>query len=378
VRLPTLPRLRTLLIDGAVRLSGLPATLTHLRLLMPDLAALQGLDRPVELHVPSPGPSPAFNTSDIPKSVEFPTLRDGTALEVLNVSGRVITDRTLADVRGFPELRRLHIARTAVTDLSGLKGHPRLEVVDVSDCTALRNIDALATLPALRVVLMAGACAMTPADLPPGIEWMANRQVGPDLDALLKREPPRTTARRLPPGLPRSAARLHAEVFPLMLRRDYDAIDVAVDEFVAAGIPEVWDWWLDGVQMDRLSPRRMSQTLTDWPYTRHAALRLIGAAPDTCAVALRLRGETSLRTEARNAPGGRFDLSLLAGLPHLESALIGCFELKLPDSARPEWLPRLTSLHIVTSSYTERLKPWELEKALRRVLPHVPNVVVRG
>lgn len=387
VRLPTLPRLRTLLIDGAVRLSSLPATVTHLRVSMPDLVVLQGLDRPVELHVPSPAavvfaggsPRPEFNTSDIPKSVDFPTLRDGTALEVLDVSGRAVTDRSLADIRSFPELRRLHLARTPVADLSGLKGHPRLEVVDISDCTALRNIDALATLPALRVVLMAGACAMTPADLPPGIEWMANRQMGPDVDALLTREPPRTTARRLPPGLPRSAARLYAEVFPLMLRRDYDAIDVAIDEFVAAGIPEVWDWWLDGVQMDRLCPRRMSPTLTDWPYTRHAALRLIGAAPDTCAVALRFRGETSLRAEARNAPGGRFDLSLLAGLPHLESALIGCLEMKLPGSARPEWLPRLTSLHIVLSNPAERLDgPRELEKQLRRVLPHVPNVVVRG
>ena len=367
VRLPDLPRLRTLTLDGHARLAALPATITHLSAGTPDLSLLAALDRPIELRVPGRG-----------GVGQFPILRDGSALEVLDLSHRRLTDGDLVSVMGFPQLRRLHIAGTSVTNLGGLRGHARLEVLDISDCAALRNVDALANLPALRVVLMAGSCGMTPADLPPALAWVANRQPRPDIEALLKRERPRSVVRRAPPDLPPSAAGLFTDVFPLVLRRDYEAIDVAIDEFVTAGIPEVWDWWLSGVQIDKLLPRRMSHTLTDQPFARHAALRLIGAAPETCAAASRLRLETKLRSEPRTGPGGRFDLSLLAGLPNLESAVVGCSELKLPGSPRPEWLPRLTSLHITLLGRPDPSeKPGELVRRLRWVLPHVPNIAVR-
>lgn len=366
LELPPMPSLRSLVINAYVDLRHLPQGVEHLDVRLAKVEAVEGLARPRVLRIGAPGaPGP------------YPRLRDASALEIIDLTGRAIGDVDLLEVQRSPALRRLHVAGTKVRSLRPLERHPGLEVVDISDCAELQDIAALGTLPKLRVVVMAGACALTPADLPPEVQWTAVRQPHPDIDALVARERPRSVARRMPAALPPEASRLYAEVFPLMLRRDYEAIDVAVDAFAAEDIPAVWDWWLDGVTPGRLSPRRMSQTLTDGPYARHAALRLIGAAPSTNARAASLRAMTTLRCPDKEGVG-RFDLSLLAGLPNLESAAVACFELRLPEGPRPDWVPRLTTLQLEMSNFKDRYqRPEDLVARVRAVLPHVPNIVVK-
>lgn len=366
LELPPLPNLRSLVIDAYVDLRHVPDSVERLEVRLARVEAVERLARPRVLRIGAPGaPGP------------YPRLRDASALEVLDLSGRAIGDLDLLEVQRSPALRRLHVAGTRVRSLRPLERHPSLEVVDISDCAELQDIAALGTLPKLQVVVMAGACALTPADLPPDVQWTAVRQARPDIDALLARERPKSVARRMPAALPPEAARLYTDVFPLVLRRDYEAIDVAVDAFAAEDIPAVWDWWLEGVTPERLCPRRMSQVQTDAPYARHAALRLIGAAPSTNARAASLRTMTTLRCPSRDAPGGRFDLSLLAGLPNLESASISCVELRLPEGPRPDWVPRLTTLQLEMWNFKDRYqRPADLVARVRAVLPHVPNVVV--
>lgn len=366
LELPPLPRLRVLVIPAWVDLVQLPESVERLDVRLARVESVERLLRPRELRIGAPGaPGP------------YPRLRDPSALLILDLSGRTIEDGDLLEVQRAPALQRLHVARTPLRSLRALERHPSLQVVDVSDCADLRDISALGTLPQLRVVIMAGACALTPADLPPDVQWTATLRPAPDLDALLARERPKPVGRRLPASLPPSAARLYAEVFPLMLRRDYDAIDVAIDAFSAEDIPAVWDWWLDGVTPERLCPRRMSQTLADATYARHAALRLVGAAPATNARAAGIRQVTTLRCPDKDTKGGRFDLSLLAGLPNLESAFITCTEVRVPDGPRPEWVPRLTSLHLDVWNPRDRFqRPDELVARVRAALPHVTNIVV--
>ncbi|MSP54074.1 MAG: hypothetical protein EXR69_00470 [Myxococcales bacterium] len=373
ISLSGMPKLRTLVLDGFVDLLCIPSSVTHLGASLADLSPLATLARPVELRLPRAG-----------GDGRLPPLRDASALTILDLSGRDLGDTALNAIRSFSALHQLYLRGTPITSVEPLRGHPSLGVVDISDCTLLRDVHALGTLPNLKVTLMAGACAMTPADLPSAVEWTASRQTGPNIDALLHRDPPTPAARRLPRALPKRAERLFLDVFPLMLRRDYDSIDVAIDEFAHAEIPEVWDWWLDGVDppgsprgvYPLLSPRRMSQTQRDQPFARHAALRLIARAPDTCEIAARYRLETTLQTRFYGGPGGCFDLSLLAGLPQLESVVVGCNELKLPGCQRPDWVPRLTSLHVV-NYMTSRENPRSVERRLRAVLPHVPDIIVR-
>lgn len=374
VSLPEMPKLRTLVLDGFVELLSIPPSVTHFGASLMNLAPVAALDAPVELRVPRAG-----------GNGELPPIRDSSKLAVLDLSGRAVSETSLETIGCFPALRRLHLRGAPITSLRALQGHPSLEVVDISDCSLLRDIHALGTLPNLKVTLMAGTCGMTPADLPAGVEWTANRQEGPNIDVLLQRERPRLQPRRFPRGLPKSAERLFHDVFPLMLRRDYDSIDVAIDEFAHAEIPEVWDWWLDGVGLPagsagaasaQLCPRRMSQTQQDQPFARHAALRLIGLAPESCEIAARFRLRTTLRSRFQSGPAGCFDISLLTGLPHLESVVVGCNELKLPGSPHPDWVPRLTSLHVV--SYRPGPEDFRaIEQRLRAALPHVPDIIVR-
>ncbi len=378
VHLPPLPSLHTLSIGSPVALSAVPSSVRRFRACLADDAAIAALERPVDLRAMA---LPAH--LGLPPSRGLPPIRDGSELEVLALTGRAVDDADLGRLLTFPRLKRLYLYGTPITSLSAIAGHPTVELVDLRECTQLRNASALATLPRLRVTLMGGACALRPGDLESEIAWTANCQPSPDIDALLQREPPRPTVKRMPRALPADAEALYREVFPLLLRRDYDSIDIAVDEFARADIDAVWAWWLDGVALPdarsliaRLCPRRMSQAEADQPYARHAALRLIGAAPATCAVAEQFRRETGLKSVFASGPGGCFDLSLLAGLPALESAIIGCATLRLPSSPRPDWLPRLTSLHIRASwrDVPERLA---IEHQVRTVLPHVPDIVIR-
>lgn len=371
------PRLRRLSVGGIAMFSALPRTVTHLQAFLSDLAPLAVLDRPVELRL---GGIRRESRPTTPFPSPLGAIRDGSALTLLDVSDRDLTEHALFAVRRFPGLRRLHLARTAVTHLDGIANHPRIEVIDVSDCERLADVSALATLPSLRVVVMAGACGVTPAQLPTELQWAATVQRDPDIEALLtvahRQRPPND----LPLDLPASATRLYHEAFPLMLSRDYDAIDVAIDQFVQADIPEVWDWWLHGVDLDLegLWPYGMPRGDLDRPFARHAALRLIGAAPETCSNAASQRQCTRLsNSNFDDCSGGRFDLSLLAGLPNLETVRICIFEIKLPDSPRPDWLPRLQTLVVLQSGDNRhRHDNWKLERRLRQVLPHVPTIVV--
>ncbi len=377
VHLPEAPRLQSLALGGrAIALASLPPSVTHLDVSLVDCTPIHRLLRPMELRLRHPG-----GVGGWPKPV------DGSALTVLDLSDRVLRDADLHGVHAFPALRRLHIAGTAVRSLAGLTGHPALQVVDISRCAQLEDIRALGSLPALKVTVMAGACAMTPSDLPAAVHWTANRQLGPNLDALVQRETPRVRARRLPASLPREAERLFHDVFPLLTRRDFGAIDVAVDEFVSADIPEVWDYWLDGLLVRTLSPRRFSQAQGDHPFTLHATLRLVGTAPETCRAADPLRSATSLKLQFNYAAGisGRFDLSLLAGLPQLESVDLSCMDIVVPTGPRPDWLPRLTTLHVRSPTmqlslrnHSERSSALgRLEREIRELLPHVRDVLVR-
>lgn len=171
---------------------------------------------------------------------------------------------------------------------------------------------------------------------------------------------------------------LDADVLPLMCSQDYDSIDVAVDRLVQCNSPEAWEAWLAGVDLRHLAPTPMAERGVEQEYMRHAALRLIGAAPETCGVAVALRRGTFLRSFPHRATGGRFDISLLAGLPRLERAELTCSELRLPETPRTDWLPRLKSVAVfLLASVGGEGGVRRLEARLRSVLPHVPDVRVR-
>ena len=381
--LPDLPALRELMLTGRpVDLAHVPATVQRLEAPLMDCKSLSALQRPTELRIAHPRGRGGW-----------PQVQDATALITLDLSGRAVSDADLQGVHRSPALQRLHVANTDVTRLDALHGHASLALLDLSGCAELRDVRALSSLPALRVTRITGRCGIDPKDLPSAQQWTANQQVQPDIEALLRRTPP--TARRLtmPAGLPKSAEPLLDAIFPLLHRRSFEAIDVAVDAIVAADIPKVWDHWLDGMQSwnpqaKAICPRRFSQAIPDRAYVLHATLRLIGTAPATCAAAEPLRRATTLKLDFGylSAKVHSFDLSLLAGLIELESVQLSSVHLVVPDSPRPDWLPRLTSLHIHNprpapgSPSVSRSGPSPypmLREQLCRTLPHVRDVQVR-
>jgi hypothetical protein len=200
-------------------------------------------------------------------------------------------------------------------------------------------------------------------------------------------------SRSMPSTLPPIAQRLFDEVFPLLTRRDFGAIDVAVDAIAAAEIPEVWDYWLDGLhsrdpKSKTICPRRFSQAIPDRAFALHATLRLVATAPAACKAAQALRDTTLLKLDFgyHGAKVQTFDLSLLAGLVDLQSVQLSALHLVVPDSPRPDWLPRLTSLHVVNpmgrpafsgDTTSEPFTKTLLHEQLCRTLPHVRDVQVR-
>lgn len=192
----------------------------------------------------------------------------------------------------------------------------------------------------------------------------------------------------MPPAPLPPLAALIARTQPLLTARSYDAIDVAVDALLDAGLEPAWDHWLDGLQRwspqeGTICPRRFSQTLTDRPYVVHAALRLIATAPEGCAPAARVRRTTALRLGFLPAtPAPVLDLALLAGWTQVESVQVANARLRVPAEPRPDWLPSLTTLDVQGPLDAEgaRLDPAgrrALADALRAALPHVRELRLR-
>ena len=383
LHLPDLPALRDLTLTGhPVDLANVPVTVRRLEAPLTDCSTLNHLQRPTELHIAHPGGRGGW-----------PRVLNASALLTLDLSGRVLVDADLLRVHESPDLQRLHLADTGIACLDALKSHAGIALLDLSGCANLGDVSALSSLPALRVTRIARRCGINVHELPVAQQWTANGQLNPDLQALLQRTPPKLSPRTLPSGLPRSAQRLVDKVFPLLQRRSFEAIDVAVDAISEADIPKVWDYWLDGLQSwnsqtKTICPRRFSQAVPDRAFVLHATLRLIGTAPASCAAAEPLRRATALKLDFGYlaAKVHSFDLSLLAGLVELESVWLSSMHIVMPDSPRPDWLPRLTSLHVSNprpapaESPDSRSGPSPkqlLHEQLCRTLPHVCDVQVR-
>ncbi len=383
IDLPELPMLHELRLTGRpVSLAHVPPTVQRLEAALTDCSVLRRLQRPAELRIAHPGGTGGW-----------PNVLDPSALVHLDLSGRSLIDADLRSAQQSPALQQLHLADTDITSLEGIKSHAGLALLDLSGCAKLRDVRALASLPSLRVTRLAGRCGVAPHDLPLGQQWTANRQPNPDIQRLLERTPPKPRNQTIPSGLPRSAEQLVNEVFPLLQRRNFESIDVAVDAIAVADIPKVWDYWLEGMQgwtpqTRMICPRRFSQAIPDRAFVIHATLRLIGTAPATCVAAQPLRRATALKLDFGYlmATVHSFDLSLLASLVELESVQLASMHLVVPSSPRPDWLPRLTSLHVnnprpspasPSGARTEPIPTRLLHEQLCRALPHVRDVQVR-
>lgn len=150
--LRTLPQLKRLTLSG--RFTSLAAlrseTLEDLR-----LYGIHG-----ELYAPDALPSLRWATFEsVSGLTELSCLRGHSGLTLLRASNcKHLT--SLAGVEALAELEHLDLGCSGITSLDALRGHPRLTRLNLST-TPVRDLSALASLPALRHVDLSGCAALT-------------------------------------------------------------------------------------------------------------------------------------------------------------------------------------------------------------------------
>jgi hypothetical protein len=281
-------------------------------------ARLPSLRRITASHV-----SKLESTAGVPAGVEIATGREQLSFNESRSS--LVSVRDLGGVRGFRHLSLYGCSN--LTSLDGLQGS-QITSLDLTGCTALTDVSALADVPGLRAIGAYG-CGASDESFPAQHRWAITRSRAADVARLAKRDPP--TKVHVPAGEVDAAAWSE-----LTVQLQQGHVDAAADRVRAAGIA-LYERLLQGASVvvaDGSIRAPKVPVVGRTPQAQHLFRRLVAEAPDECAVATKIRSRmVRLSIDAKGRGRDRWrqkpppvDLAPLARFPHLR-------EVEIEDAA---------------------------------------------